>query len=472
MLGLTSQARLSALDASFLEAESPTAHMHVGWVALFRPPADGPVPDFGAIRRLIQARLHRAPRYRQRLAPVPLGLHDPIWVDDTEFDIRHHVRRSGARHIEKLVDRVYSAQLDRRRPLWELWIADGLEDGRMGVVGKVHHCMVDGIAAVELASLFLDASPRPEPVECDDWNPAPPPGGVDLVARAIRDRAIEELQLLRLPVRIASSPRYVGSLARQTTRVARSFRHSLAPLAPRSSLNEAISPARTLAMARRPLVHLKEIKKRFGASVNDVVLAAATGGVRRFQQRRGEDCHCLKAMVPVNVRGEGRAGDLGNRISFVFLELPCDEPDPVRRLKQIRATMSDRKRTGEPLGAQAMLDALVFAPRRAQHAITQVVSSPRTFNLTVSNIPGPSVPMWMAGRALEEVYPVVPLAERHGIAIGFTTLVDQGFFGVYADPETVPDANLLARDIEHSVDELRRQRPPGRSAARPVPAGH
>jgi WS/DGAT/MGAT family acyltransferase len=263
----------------------------------------------------------------------------------------------------------------------------------------------------------------------------------------------------------------VGSLARQTTRIARSVGHSLAPLAPRSSLNEAISPARTLAMGHRPLAHLKEIKKRFGASINDVVLAAAAGGVRRFQQRRGEDTLCLKAMVPVNVRGEGRAGDLGNRISFLFVELPCDEPEPARRLKQIRATMSDRKRTGEPLGAQAMLDALVFAPRRAQHAITQVVSSPRAFNLTVSNIPGPTVPMWMAGCALEEVYPVVPLAERHGIAIGFTTVVDQGFFGVYADPETIPDANLLARDIEHSVDELRRQRRAGRATASPMPIG-
>ena len=454
MLGNRTHERLSSLDASFLEVETPTAHMHVGWVALFRPREGAERPSFNKLRAFVAARLGRAPRYRQKLAFVPLGLHDPVWIDDREFDVSHHVQHSTARDIDHLVERVFSKQLRRDRPLWELWIADELEDGRIGVVGKAHHCMVDGIAAVELSSLFLDLSPTQEPEAAEEWNPAPPPGRAALLAQAVRDRVGEELDLVRLPAQIARSPRKLADTAADMRKAARSLAHSFSPTAPPSAFNDPISPLRRLGKVRRPIGDLLRIKERYGTTLNDVVLAVASGGVRRFQQQHDRTPIRLKAMVPVNVRGNGVAADLGNQVSFVFIELPCDEPDPLRRLEDIHAVMSDRKETGEPRGSQAVLRAIGYAPHSVQHAVTHAVASARTFNLVVSNVPGPRQPLYMLGCPMEEAYPIVPLADQHAVAIGFTTVVDDAFFGVYVDRKSVPDADLLARDIEQSIDEL------------------
>jgi WS/DGAT/MGAT family acyltransferase len=209
-----------------------------------------------------------------------------------------------------------------------------------------------------------------------------------------------------------------------------------------------------VASARRPFADLRTIKTRHRASVNDVVLAAAAGGVRRLLLRRGETPTRLKTMVPVSVRGDGEAGELGNRISFVFVELPCDEPDPVRRLAQVKTAMGERKDAGEPEAAQLVLDAIAYAPRTVQRVVSRAAASARAFNLVVSNIPGPPVPLYMLGCRLEEVYPVVPLADEHAVSIGLTTVDDQAFFGVYADREALPDADELASAIAESVDEL------------------
>jgi WS/DGAT/MGAT family acyltransferase len=446
--------RLSPLDAAFLEVESPTAHMHVGWVALFRPRDDRPTPSFMELRRRIAGRVPFAARYRQKLAWVPLGLHDPEWVDDPSFDIRNHVRHSAARDIGRLVEHVYSTPLERDRPLWEVWIADRLADGRIGVVGKAHHCMVDGIAAVELASLFCDLTPDTPPVEPPaNWDPAPEPHRSELLARAIEDRVVDELQLLKVPARLMRSPGKVVGLAGDALRAGRALAHALNPSTPHRVLNEPISPLRTLATVSRPLDDLRQVKERFGTTINDVVLAVAAGGVRSYLRKRGEDPARLKAMVPVSVR-DGSAGDLGNRISFVYVGLPCDEPSPLRRLNEVKLGMTKRKEAGEHLGAEAALDAVSYAPHPVQHAVSHAVASARAYNLTVSNIPGPRQPMWMAGCALDEVYPVVPLADRHAVSIGFTTVAEQGFFGIYADRKMVPDADVLAREVESSLAEL------------------
>jgi diacylglycerol O-acyltransferase len=454
MLGMRSHERLSSLDASFLEVETPTAHMHVGWVALFRPPEGAERPSFNSLREFVSARLGRAPRYRQKLAFVPRGLHDPVWIDDPQFDIRHHVQHSTARDIDTLVERVFSTRLRRDRPLWELWIADRLQDGRIGVVGKAHHCMVDGIAAVELASLFLDPSPEQEIEAAEEWKPAPAPRRAALLSEAVWDRVSQELDLVRLPARIARSPRKLVQLAGDVQKAARSLGHSFSPSAPPSAFNAPISPLRRLGKVRRPVGDLLRIKERYGTTLNDVVLAVASGGVRRFQQQHARTPIRLKAMVPVNVRGNGDASDLGNQVSFLFIELPCDEPDPLRRLEDVHAVMSERKETGEPRGSQAVLRALGYAPHPVQHAVTHAVASARTFNLVVSNVPGPRQPVYMLGCPMEEAYPIVPLADRHAVAIGFTTVRDDAFFGVYVDRKSLPDADLLARDIEQSIDEL------------------
>jgi diacylglycerol O-acyltransferase / wax synthase len=446
--------RLSPLDASFLAVESASAHMHVGWVALFSPPKGRRRPSFIQLRDHVAGRLVRAPRYRQRLVGVPLGLHDPVWVDDEKFDVKRHVRQSRASSITTVVDRVMSTPLDRAGPLWQLWIADNLADGRIGIVGKAHHCMVDGIAAVELAALLLDPTTTPPPADPDDWRPEPAPSASTLLAHGLRDRVSDELDLVRLPARLARSPKRVLGLAGDGQRAARALAQTFSSPAPRTLLNRPISPLRHLALSKHSLGDLKQVKRRFRTTVNDVVLAASSGGVRRFLQRRGERPIRLKTMVPVNVRDGDGAGELGNRISFLFVDLPCDEPDPVRRLLDIHMAMSDRKQAGEPKGSESALRAVGYAPRRLQRLVSQLVASPRTFNLVVSNIPGPSQPLYMRGCELEEAYPVVPLADRHGVSIGVTTIKDGAFFGIYADRESLPDAELLARGIDESIEEL------------------
>jgi diacylglycerol O-acyltransferase / wax synthase len=427
--------------------------MHVGWVALFSPPEDRPAPTFAELRDHIGSRLCRTPRYRQRLAEVPLGVHAPIWVDDEQFDLCRHVRCARSGNINKVIEKVMSTPLDPADPLWQIWIADKLSDGRIGIVGKVHHCMVDGIAAVELAALLLDPTREPPPPDPDDWEPVPAPTPMKMFATGLRDRVTEELDLFRVPATLARQPRRVLELAEETQRAARALTHSFKP-SPASLLNRPISPLRHLARSKRPLDDLKQIKGHFRTSINDVVLAASSGGVRRFLERRGEKPTRLKTMVPVSLREVDKAGELGNRISFVFVDLPCDEPDPVRRLLDVHMSMTDRKRAGEPQGGDHVLRALKYAPHGIQSIASKLISSPRAFNLTVSNIPGPAEPLYMKGCELEEAYPVVPLADSHAVSIGITTIKDGAFFGVYADRETMPDADLLALDIDESIEEL------------------
>lgn len=449
------QTRLTSLDASFLEVESPTAHMHVGWVALFRPPDEGPVPDFKALRAHVEARLPRAPRYRQRLLRVPLRLNDPIWVDDTRFDIAEHVLHSAATDLGPVVDEVLSVPLRHDRPLWELWIADRLADGRVGVVGKAHHCMVDGIAAVELASLMLDPSPTPPPEPADSWRPRPGPDGlVDVLTTALRDRVEEAARLAGAAARVAGSPQRLGGLIGEARRAVDALGSSMTPASSEGGLNEPISPDRRLATLDRGLDELRAVGTRFGCTVNDVVLAAVAGGLRRFLMDHGVAAPRLKAMVPVNVRGEDDPGDLGNRISFMFVPLPCDEPDPVRRLMNVHAATSDCKRRGDAEGGDTVLRAFDYAPRTLQAAVSHLVASPRTFNLVVSNIPGPTEPLFMLGCELEEAYPVVPLADRHALSVGMSTVRDGAFFGLYADRAALPDVDDLALAMDAAINEL------------------
>jgi len=446
--------RLTTLDASFLEVESSSAHMHVGWAARFSKQSGETGPTFLELRDHVAGRMCRAPRYRQKLAEVPLSMHDPVWVDDAEFKLERHVRPSRSRDLGELADAVMSEPLDRDRPLWELWIADDLQDGSIGVVGKAHHAMVDGLAAVELAMLLVDPTPAPAPAEPDGWRPTSAPDGPTLVLDALADRAREALSLARWPFELSRHPKRLVGYAGEALPSARALLDSVRPSASHTCLNDAISPGRHLARSRRPLSDLKRIKGRFGTTVNDVLLSAVSGAMREFLKLRDEPVVKLKAMVPVSVRGENGGGALGNQISFVFVDLPCDEPDPLQRLLTIGEEMGRRKRGGQPEGADRVLRALGHAPRTLQHAFSHLAASPRAFNLVVSNIPGPSEPLYMRGCRLEEVYPVVPLADRHALSIGMTTVADQAFFGIYADSETLPDADLLAELLDESVAEL------------------
>jgi len=389
--------RLSALDDSFLAVENASAHMHVGWAATFQPPEGRPAPGFDELRDHIASRLPRAPRYRQRIAPVPFGLNAPIWVDDERFDVSRHVLASSATSFPDLVDSCMSTQLRRDRPLWQICVAERLDDGRIGVVGKAHHCMVDGIAAVELASLLLDPTPRPPPEESDGWRPRQSPGAARRLLGGILDLVREEASLLRYPARFVRSPRRL--LTEPLSRAGMALAESMRPAEPREPVNQPITGARHLAWFRRPLDELKRIGRPYGASVNDVLLAASAGGMRHFLLERERDPVALKTMVPVNVRDAGSDTEFGNRISFVFVDLPCDEPDPIRRLQNIRFAMAERKESGLPEGGDTVMAMLKYMPRTAQHAVSRMIASPKTFNLTVSNIPGPREPMYMLGRS-------------------------------------------------------------------------
>jgi diacylglycerol O-acyltransferase / wax synthase len=449
-----SSRRLSTLDASFLEVESPSAHMHVGWSAVFRPPSGSRRPTFAEVRDHIAGRMPRAPRYRQKLADVPLGVNDPVWVDDDAFDVDRHVRRTDASDLQEATDAAMSRPLARDRPLWELGVADRLPDGRLGIVGKAHHAMADGLAAVELATLLLDPTPEPPPPEPDPWRPARKPTGLDLFVDGAVARVGEAVALAGWPMRTLRRPERLTNVASEGLGAVRALVDAMRPAAAQPAINEPISPHRHLARCRRPLDDLRHVKLQFGTTINDVVLAAAAGGLRRFLARRGDLPVPLKAMVPVSVRNEHGASELGNQISFVFIDLPCDDPNPLRRLVDVQAKIGERKRSGKPEGADRALKALAYAPRTVRRALSHVVASPQTFNLVVSNIPGPREPVYMLGCELEEVYPVVPLAERHGLSIGMTTTSDQACFGIYADRELVPDADQLAACLDESLDEL------------------
>jgi len=448
---MTAAVRLSALDASFLAVETPTAHMHVGWAATFSAPAHGELPHFSALRDHIELRIGRAPRYRQKLARVPFGLHAPEWVDDPAFCVDRHVYRAPG-PLHDLVDEVMSMPLRRDRPLWEIWICEDAEKQQIGLVGKVHHCMVDGIAAVELASLLLDPTPGPVACTSPEWHAAPEPGARRLLARGARDLLGEQLGLLTGSLRALASP---ASAARQTAdgalRVTRALSHSLRA-APASMLNRQLSPLRRLVWTQRPLGDLQTVKQTYGTTVNDVMLAVVAGAMRAYLIRSGEEPVALKAMVPVSVRSS--ADVLGNHISFVFADLPCDEPDPLGRLHRVHESMSQRKRDHEPEGADLALKAAAHTPSAVQHTLSRLIASPRTFNLVVSNIPGPTEPLYMLGCPLQATYPVVPLADRHALSVGMTTVRDVACFGVYADRTTLPDADGLARDIDEAISEL------------------
>jgi len=446
-----SSQRLSALDASFLAVETPTAHMHVGWVAVFSAPADGRLPSFPELRDHIARRLAYAPRYRQKLASVPLGLYAPEWTDDRAFSVDRHVYWAPG-PLDDLVDEVMSIPLRRDRPLWEMWICEDAEAGRLAIVGKTHHCMVDGLAAVQLASLLLDPTPEPVACEPDGWSAAPEPGDETLLARGLRDLLGQPLDLLNWSLSVASAP---APVARQAAAGALQVTRALSGLlraAPASVLNGQLSPLRRLAWTRRPLAELRTIKRAYGTTINDVILAAVAGGMRAYLTRRGEEPVALKVMVPVSVRSADDV--LGNHISFVFAELPCNEPDPVGRLYQVHADMIRAKRDGEPEGTDLVLKAAARTPVTVQQALSRLIAGPRAFNLVVSNIPGPTVPMYMLGCPLQAAYPVVPLADRHVVSVGLLTVHDQACFGVYADRQALPDADMLARDIDGAITEL------------------
>jgi diacylglycerol O-acyltransferase / wax synthase len=458
--------RLSAVDVSFLYLESPTTAMHVGEVALFRPPDGADAGDqYDVLCRLVAERIGLVPRYRQKVRFVPARLANPVWVDDEDFDITYHVRRSALPRpgtldqLRELVGRVSSRHLDRSRPLWEIYLVEGLEDGRFAILTKTHHAMVDGADVLDVASLILDPSPQPRESLPDAWTASREPSPVGLVVDAVADT-------LRRPTQVLDTLRAGVADARATTMrtfgaaagVLAAARTSLRP-APPSPLNAVIGEQRRFGMAATSLDDYKRVRKAHGGTVNDVVLATVTGALRIWLLTRGESVTpktAVRAMVPLSVRGDDEVGSLASRVSSYFVDLPVGEPSPVVRLHQVSYAMKAHKESGQAVGATAMVALSGFAPPTIHSAAARLASglTSRLFNVVVTNVPGPQYPLYAAGAQMTEAYPVVPLGRGQAVSVGLTSYDGGVYFGLNADRDAMPDVDVLAQCLEESLAEL------------------
>ena len=455
--------RLSPLDVSFLHMETPTTAMHVGGVAIFEPPAGG--FDYDKLVELIQQRIGLVPRYRQKVRWVPGKLANPVWVDDPDFDVTYHVRRSALpkpgtdAQLRDLVGRLQSRQLDRNRPLWEIYLVEGLQGGRVAIVTKTHHAMVDGRSAVDIGTVILDLEPTPREVPDDDWAPAKAPNALGLVVGAFSDylakptAAIDTIRSAVVDVRETANK--VGTLAGGVLAQVK----TMARQAPQSPLNVPIGEQRRFGMATTDLDDYKRVRKAHGGTINDVVLATVSGALRTWLLTRGETVTpttVVRAMVPVSVRTDTQKGELGNRVSSYFVDLPVGEPSPVMRLHQVSYAMRAHKESGAAVGADALIQLSGFAPPTITALGARTASSltRRLFNLVVTNVPGPQFPLYAAGARMLSMYPVVPLAKNQAISIGLTSYNGGVFYGLNCDRDAMPDVDVLASCIEEALAEL------------------
>jgi diacylglycerol O-acyltransferase len=455
--------RLNPLDVSFLYMESPTTAMHVGGVAVFQPPEQG--LDYDRLVELISQRIALVPRYRQKVRWVPGRLANPVWVDDSEFDVTYHVRRSALPkpgsdgQLRELVGRLMSRQLDRNRPLWEIYLVEGLSDGRVAVVTKTHHAMVDGVSAVDIGTVILDLTPTPREVPDDDWSPRPEPGALSLVTHAVTDlvsrpgQAVDTARTAAVDVRATAGKvlSVAGGVLAQARMMARP--------APASPLNAVIGEQRRFGMAATDLDDYKRVRKSHGGTVNDVVLATVSGALRNWLLTRGEAVTAtttIRAMVPVSVRADQHKGELGNRVSSYFVDLPVGEGSAVMRLHQVSFAMRAHKESGSAVGADALVQLSGFAPPTIHSLGARVASgfTRRLFNLVVTNVPGPQFPLYAAGARMLSVYPVVPLAKGQAVSIGLTSYDGGVYYGLNADRDAMPDIDVLASCLEDSLAEL------------------
>ena len=454
--------RLSPLDVSFLYMETPTTPMHVGGVAVFEPPEEG--FDYERLVELITERIALVPRYRQKVRSVPGRLANPVWVDDEDFDVTYHVRRSALpkpgsdAQLRELVGRLMSRRLDRSRPLWEIYLVEGLEGGRVGIITRTHHAMVDGVAAVDIGTVILDVTPEPRDVPHDDWRPARPPGPARLVVGAMTD-------LVKRPTQALDTARAavvdVRATAGKVSGVAGGVLASVVTVArpaPDSPLNVRIGEQRRFGTAATDLDDYKRVRKAHGGTINDVVLATVAGALRSWLLTRAEavtPSTVVRAMVPVSVRSDTQTGP-GNRISSYFVDLPIGEGDPVMRLHQVSYAMRGHKESGQSVGAEALVQMSGFAPPTIHSLGARVASSMtrRLFNLVVTNVPGPQFPLYAAGARMLAMYPVVPLAKGQALSIGLTSYDGGVYYGLNADRDAMADVDVLAGLLEESLAEL------------------
>src|SRR3954462_1897205 len=453
--------RLTGLDASFLHLEDDAAPMHVAAVMTF----DGEPPHIDEVVEGIGTRLHLVPRYRQKLAFVPFGQGRPRWVDDPHFNLRYHVRHTAlpepgtVDQLKRLAGRVFSQRLDRDKPLWEMWVVEGLDGGdRFAGLSKTHHALVDGVSGIDIMSVLFDTKPEPDAPPADErrWLPAPTPSRAQLLGEALGERATVPSEIVRGARALVRGPRRIAESALGSAAgVGSMVRAGLRP-APKTPYNEHIGPHRRFTWVRMQLADVKAIKNSLGGTVNDVMLATVAGALRRHLLRRGFDVTGveLKVMVPVSVRAQEARGALGNQVAAMMAPLPVGVEEPVERMERISDSMAHLKSGGQAVGAQVLTNLAGFAPPNIMSQAARVVARQRMFNLVVTNVPGPQFPLYMMGRRLDGLFPMVPLAPSQALGIAIMSYNGTINFGLVGDYDLMSDLDELAEDLHASLAEL------------------
>jgi diacylglycerol O-acyltransferase len=457
--------RLGPQDASFLYLETPSVHQHVGGLAILDPStAPNGRLTYEDLVPVISSRLHLAPRFRRKVVFPPLAAGRPVLVDDSGFDLSFHLRRAalptpgGRRELVDHVQRVISRPLDRTKPLWETYLIEGMQDGLVSILTKVHHSMVDGLAAIDLASAVFDFSPEPQVLTPQPWTPEPEPSRLDLLLEAVKEQIAHPARAtLDLAQRTLQAP---SRVAQQTLELLAGLRDVVTGgmIAPPSPFNHQVGPNRRFSMAEAPVQTLKDIKNALGGTVNDVVLTTVAGALHRLLRSRKEPTRdrMLRAMVPVSVRTGSDTSVMGNRVSSIFVDLPVGAMGPKKRMRSVSETTRHLKESNYAVGAEFLMNIGTWAPPTIHAMAARVATRSRFINLVVSNVPGPQIPMYIAGAKLLAQYPIMPIAETMGLSIAVTSLAGTMAFGITADWDTLPDIDVLAEGIQDSLDELRK----------------
>ncbi|MDQ2754406.1 MAG: wax ester/triacylglycerol synthase family O-acyltransferase [Actinomycetota bacterium] len=456
--------RLNPQDASFFHIENDVSHMHIASVGIF----EGPPPPYEAVLGMIRGKLPLVKRYRQVVRFVPFDLGRPVWVDDPNFNLEYHIRHTalpapgGEGELRKLVGRVMAQQLDRGKPLWEIWMVEGLEDDHWAMLSKTHHAMVDGVSGTDLMSVIMDLSPEPSEALPDDWRPHLAPSSAELATGAMLDMARSPYEQLRAVRARARLPRQAAAQAREVLSGVATLGRIVRPT-PESSLNGPIGPHRRYSWASTSVDDIKTVRKGLGGTFNDVLLTAVTRGFRDLLLARNESVdRVVRTLVPVSVRprdASGKAvgdGTYENKVSGMIAELPVGLSDPAECLAAISAQMQGLKESKQALAGEALTSLSGFAPPMLLALGTRLAmrAPQRNVNTVTTNVPGPQVPLYAAGRRMLKAYPYVPLASRMRIGVAMFSYDGQVNFGITGDYDTAPDIEVLGTGIEEGMADL------------------
>ena len=459
--------RLTGLDATFLYLETANNHMHVASTAVFDPSTVPGGYSFEKVRALVEERLPLLPPFRRRLVEIPFQIHHPLWVEDPDFDLDYHVRRAalpapgGDQELAEFAESAMGRPLDRSRPLWEMYVVEGLENGMIATVVKTHHAAIDGVSGAELTVNLLDLQPEPTPVtEPDTWKPDRIPTDPELLAYALSS-------LARQPLAAAKSARRTVEMVLNLRRRNREPGVNPPPApfsAPRTSLNTSITPHRRFAYSQLPLDDMKMVKNKLGGTVNDVVLALCATALRTYLDENGEQPdRSLVAMVPISVRAESEKGAMGNRVSSMLVSLASDIDDPVKRLCAITDATKSAKDQEKAIGADALTNWVEFAAPAVAARAARLYSNMRLadrhnplFNITISNVPGPNFPLFSAGARMVAMYPMGPIFDGAGLNITVMSYMGNMNFGLVACRETVPRVWDIAHYLGDALEELKK----------------